>query len=121
MKSNIVTYKEPRTRQKALNLAAYMCKQIDNWGKRRENLMSNIEATKKKIAKLEETLSQYFLQLEKIDTSKEDWNKKLKDLQDMHQLLEAEILETKSSLLRQQISELKKQAGVSDAGTKDLF
>jgi len=121
MHTTIVTWSEPKNRSSALNLAAYMSNQTGVWERKKENLMSNISATKNKMKRLRETLDEYERQLVEINSTQEGWQNRLKELQDLHQLTEAEILETRSALLRSQISALKVQAGVQETGQEKYF
>lgn len=78
--------------------------------------MNNKKLAKNKISKLEKVLREYDLQIEAIDTSSSNWKKTLEELKLNYSLTEAEILELKSSLLREKIQNLQKQAGIQDTG-----
>lgn len=74
--------------------------------------MSNIKATEEKIKRLEGIITEYQSRLARINSTQDNWEKQLKDLQDQYNLTAAEILETKSELLRLQINDRKTQSGI---------
>jgi hypothetical protein len=112
MKVNQVTVPEPKNRQAALNISAYHIQQKDNVKRRRENLMKNITYTELKLKRLELTLENYKKQLDELKKIDSCTDSALKKIQGAFDLTMAEILETKSALLRNQIITLQKQAGV---------
>jgi hypothetical protein len=112
MKVNQVTVPEPKNRQAALNISAYHIQQKDNVKRRRENLMKNITDTELKLKRLELTLENYKKQLDELKKIDSCTDSALKKIQGAFDLTMAEILETKSALLRNQIITLQKQAGV---------
>lgn len=111
----------PRNRSTALNQAAYFYIQADYRERRKENLMSNIKNTQNKLKRLEATLDNYNNQLQELNQLDADFNKKLKELQDQWSLTQAEILETKSSLLRNQIEGLKAKIDIQETGRSRNF
>lgn len=121
MKITEVKLNLPKTKEKALNQAAYLLIQGENRKQRRDNIMSNITATELKLKRLEETLKHYKEQIEELNLLDEQFDVKLKELQGAFDLTQAEILETKSALLRNQISNLKKQAGLLETGNSTLI
>lgn len=116
MKTKEVTLSVPKTKRGALGQAAYIFCQIENISQRKENIMKNQEATTKKLLKLEETLENYRQQITELDTNSATWEVELKKLKDQWNLTDAEILELRSQLLREQISEMQKRAGVQETG-----
>jgi hypothetical protein len=121
MEVNSVTMNEPKTKQSALNRCAYFVQQQEIIEGKRLNLMNNISATEEKLKRLEETLLVYKQQLERISSLDTNASEQIKNLQDSFTLTRAEILETKSELLRNQISKLQAQAGVTRTGQKEQF
>lgn len=82
--------------------------------------MKNQNATEIKIQKLQEVIEGYRLQISKVESTKGNWEVELKTLKDSWNLTDAEILELRSQLLREKISEMQKQAGVSETGKTTL-
>lgn len=121
MKVNRVTYDEPKSKQAALHLAAYMIQQLDHCKQRKENLAMNKTNAEEKIKRLQETLLEIQNQIEKVDFTQKDWEDRVGLLKTKFSLTESEILETKSELLRQQITNLQKLAGVKGTGHTDLI
>lgn len=120
MKLNIVTINEAKTKKAALNQSIYCLQQLEILSKRKENIMNNKNQLQEKINKLTETLAEYSKQLEEIDTTSSDWKRALTEIQSKWNLTESEILELRSSLLREKISELQKTAEISDTGKSKL-
>jgi len=106
----------PKSREAALNQASYMSHQIDICLKRRENMDSSREAAEAKLLRLEKTLESLNQQLSALARTESNWKEKLEVLKTEYSLTEAEILETKSSLLRKQIRNLESFAGKKDSG-----
>lgn len=121
MKVAIVNPNKPRNKKAALNQAVYILEQIDAYDLRKENIMRNKILANEKISKLEKVLQDYNLQLEAIDTNSTNWKKYLEDLKLEYSLTEAEILELKSSLLREKIQNLKLKADIQDTGESKNF
>lgn len=116
MKVTEVKLNKPRNRRSALNQAVYILEQISVLSHRKENIMKNKELANEKISRLEKVLKEYDSQLEVIDYSNIQWKKILKDLKLDYNLTEAEILELKSSLLREKIQNLKLKADDLEKG-----
>jgi len=116
MKVTEVKLNEPKSRRAALNQAVYILDQIDVANQRRRNIMNNKKLANDKISKLEKVLREYDSQIEAIDISSSNWKKTLEELKLNYSLTEAEILELKSSLLREKIQNLKLKADIQDTG-----
>lgn len=116
MKFKEIRLTAPKSRRAALAQAAYLFEQFENSSIRRENIMKNQNATEEKIRKLQEVIEGYRTQLASVDTTKANWEVELKKLKDAWNLTDAEILELRSRLLREKISEMQRQAGVSETG-----
>lgn len=112
MKITNVQYNEPKDRASALNLASYMMEQIANSNRKRANIVKNKSDTELKLKKLEEVLETYNNQINTLSGVEENWSKVLNELQEKFSLTQAEILETKSELLRKRIATLRQQAEV---------
>jgi len=121
MQSNIVNWTEPKTKQAALNLGAYIISQKLIWTRKRENLMKSISNAQQRLKKLEAALADYQRKLSVLDRTKEDWDSQLDLILKKFQLTEAEILETKSQILREQLNSLQTAAGVRNTGQTNLF
>lgn len=121
MKITTIKYDEPKNKESALNLAAYISKQLDNYKTKGENLVKSKNDTAKKLKRLQETLANLESQISKVNTTETNWQNELKRLQTQFSLTEAEILETKSALLRKQLSALQKDAGVQQTGEESFF
>lgn len=121
MKITSVKFEEPKNKQAALNLCAYIQGQVEAYQKKGANLVTSKTNTEKKILKLQETLAKLEQQISSVSTNEKNWKSKLEFLQTEHSLTAAEILETKSELLRRQISSLQKSASVEEEGEPDLI
>jgi chromosome segregation ATPase len=99
----------PKSKQKALNSGASLFAQIESLEQRRVNLMTNISTSENKLVRLEETLVHYKEQLDELSLLSEVSKEALERLMGEYNLTQAEILETKSALLRQQITNLQKK------------
>lgn len=116
MKVTEVKLNKPKNKQAALNQAVYILDQIDVYDRRKENIMNNKKLANEKISRLEKVLQEYDSQLETINTNSSNWKKTLEDLKLDYSLTEAEILELKSSLLREKIQNLKLKADIQNTG-----
>lgn len=116
MKVIEVKLNRPRNRRTALNQAIYILDQMSVIKRRKENIMKNKDLANDKIKKLEKVLQEYDLQLETIDINSTNWGKTLEELKLNYSLTEAEILELKSSLLREKLQSLKLKADIQDTG-----
>lgn len=116
MKVIEVRLNKPKSKQAALNQAVYILDQLDVYSLRKENIMKNKKLANEKISKLEKVLQEYDSQLETIDINSSTWKKTLEDLKLNYSLTEAEILELKSSLLREKIQNLNLKAGIRETG-----
>jgi multidrug resistance efflux pump len=110
---------EPKTKAAALRLAAQISTIADSIERRRNNLMKLEFEHTAKIAKLNAKLENIREELKRINSS--EATEYIERLKLKHSLTEAEILETKSELLRrsiesrtQQLSELK-QTGTKNS------
>lgn len=121
MKVTEIRLNRPRNKQTALNQAVYILEQIDVNDHRKENIMKNKNLANEKIRRLEKVLLEYESQLEAIDTNNSNWKKILEDLKLDYNLTEAEILELKSSLLREKIQNLKLKADALETGKSVLI
>lgn len=121
MKVETVTVNKPKNRKAALNQAIYILNQIDVYDRRKENVMNNIKLTQEKIERLNGVLEEYSRQIEAIDTNSSNWKETLKELRSDFNLTEAEILELRSSLLREKIQDLKKKADIQKTGEVSIF
>jgi len=121
LKTTQVKLTAPKSRKASLAQAAYVYQQLEICSKRKENIMKNLNATEAKIRKLQEVIEGYRRQISKVDTTKDNWEVELKNLKDAWNLADAEILELRSQLLREKISELQKQAGVTETGKTSLY
>lgn len=120
MRTREVKLTAPKSRGAALSQATYMYQQIENCSRRKENIMKNSKSTEMKIQDLQLVIEGYRTQIASVDTTKANWEVELKKLKDAWNLTDAEILELRSQLLREQISELQRQAGVSETGKTTL-
>lgn len=113
---------EPKNKRGAQKQAAYTLIQKDLMLEKRGNLMKNITNVKEKLQKLEETLTGYQKQLEKLDTFSDEYDALVENLTLLHSLVHSEILETKSQLLRSQISRLERmKVGMKPTGETEVF
>jgi len=119
--NHTASWTEPKTKQAALNLGAYIINQRTIWSRKRENLMASISNAQVKLKKLEAALAEYQNQLSKVQTLEEDWGSQLDLILKKFQLTEAEILETKSQILREQLESLQSAAGVQEKGPAKTF
>lgn len=120
MKTVMVTRTEPKTKQAALNYGAYVLQQLEFNQQRKENLMTNIANAEEKIKRLQSTIAEIDNQIQSVDKTRSNWQAELDILKTKFLLTESEILETKSELLRRQITNLQKQAGVTETGKTRL-
>lgn len=118
MKTRVVKVSEPKDRNSALNLAAYMTQQVEIHLKREENLRMNKSNAEEKLKRLQETIGQIENQIKSVDKTKSDWQSSLEILKTKFSLTESEILEVRSELLRKQITNLQRQAGIEVQGER---
>jgi len=116
MKITTVKFETPKDKGSALKLAAYIQGQLDTYKGRKANMMKSKSDAEGKIKRLQQTLAALESQITAVNTNESNWQKQLRDLQTQFSLTEAEILETKSELLRKKISSLQKEAGVKPTG-----
>lgn len=121
MKRNFVQVKRPKSHKAAVNQAIYILDQLDIHSTRRRNIMKNQDLVNEKIRKLTVTLEEYSKQLEAIDTSAADWKETLEELKLDFNLTESEILEARSSLLREKISKLTQKADIQETGDSETI
>jgi len=121
MKITGVKFETPKTKESALNLAAYMSEQLEIYKRRKVNLVKSKSDTEVKLKRLQEQLTEIDKQISTVNTNESNWKSQLNSLQTNHSLTEAEILETKSEILRKKINSLRKEAGVEFSGETDLI
>lgn len=116
-----VPKEEPKTKAAALRLAAQISTIADSTERRRNNLMKLESEHSAKIAKLKAKLENIREELESTNSSAA--TEYIERLKLKHSLTEAEILETKSEILRrsiesrtQQLSELKFEKTTTSEG-----
>lgn len=114
MKVTKVEVNKPKNKQAALNQAVYILDQLDVYNRRKENIMNNRNLANEKIRRLEKVLQEFDSQLDTIDINSSKWKQTLEDLKLDYSLTEAEILELKSSLLREKIQNLRLKADVQE-------
>jgi len=107
-----VKFEMPKNKEKALNLAAYILTQVAIYKRKEVNLVTSKSNTEEKIKRLKETLASIETDISRLKAVEGNWTKQLKDLQTEFHLTEAEILETKSELLRRKMNSLREGAGV---------
>lgn len=119
MKLEGVELKPPKTKSAALNQAAYITDQIQRRLEKGRKLMETKDQISRKIARLQTQLEQIQTTMSTLDRGTTDWQKALEGLKLQFNLTESEILETKSQLLRKQIAELQRNAGIQDQPAAD--
>lgn len=100
---------EPKTRKSALQLAMVLSNYIDNNKTRKENLMISKNQAERKLTRLQKTLEDLEKQIQTAETAESTNQQTLERLMNEWQLTQAEILESKSALLRGQLKALEKE------------
>lgn len=116
MKVVEVKMNEPKTETAAQNQAVYVLEQLEHCAEKRGNIMKNLTAAREKIEKLKKKVTEFEDQISAIDRTEENWRNAYSDLFQKYNLVEAEILELRSAVLRQRIAELQKKAGIEETG-----
>jgi len=80
MKTGHVTWSEPKDKKSALNLAAYIYRQMEIHNRRKENLVMNKSNAEEKIQRLQNVLKEITSQIETVDTTQSNWQKHLEIL-----------------------------------------
>lgn len=114
METNIERINQPKTKGAALNQILFIENQRESILRKKENLMNSITNTRKKIAKLSETLDSYERQLENLNKRSSDWKSQEDKILLDYAITTSEVLEIKSSLLRTKLKTLEAQQNTSD-------
>jgi len=104
-----ISLTDPKSRTAALNQAVYCSSMQDNWKRKENTLMEQKSLASAKILRLQKQLQSYEDQLSEIPKNTENFQQAIEQLKERWNLTNAEILETKSELLRKQISRLEAQ------------
>lgn len=121
MKVNGLVLTKPKSKNKALNQAAYCLNQIKVREEKEDKLMKLKSQIEEKLDRLQKQLQQIETTISEVSSGKTGWNQSLEQLKLEWQLTDAEILETRSELLRRQIVDLNKKAGVQDFTAGDSY
>lgn len=120
MKITEVTINKPKSRESAMNQAVYFLEQIEVYSRRKENIMKNSKDVNDKIKRLEKTLEEYNTQMEVLDKNTATWESRLQELRLDYNLVESEIAELRSSLLREKIEQLRLKADTQVKATHNF-
>lgn len=119
MKVKGIYLPEVKNQAAARKQAAYCLIQIENRQRRERKLMENQAQIREKIARLQTQLEQLDRTINDLQIGDQDWKNYYQRLMTEHQLIEAEILETRSSLIQKKINELESQVGAQHEPSAD--
>lgn len=109
----------PKSKPAALNQVVCAMLQIENIDTKGAKIMDSLEQAQAKMHRIQETIDQLQKQLTFGNEGKEKMLKRIEELKSAYTLTEAEILEHKSKLLREQISRLQLSAETQTQITED--